>query len=53
MRHTFKRERIPAIVRQPNPGLSGESVLFALGQSQGASRVMDALDRLTSYVPAP
>lgn len=53
MRHTFKRERIPAIVRQPNPGLAGESVLSALGQSQGAARVMDALDRLTSYVPAP
>ena len=31
MRHTFKRERIPAIVRQPNPGLAGESGYPRLG----------------------
>jgi hypothetical protein len=53
LRHTFKRERIPAIVRQPNPGLAGESVLAVLGEPQGPARVMDALDRLISYVPAP
>ncbi len=53
LRHTFKRERIPEIVRRPNPGLGGESVLAVLGQPQGTARVMDALDRLISYVPVP
>jgi hypothetical protein len=52
LRRTFKRERIPAIVRQANPGLGGATVLEALAQPEGPERVMDALDRLTSYVPA-
>jgi hypothetical protein len=53
LRRTFRRERIPAIVRQPNPGLGGESVLEVLARTGGADRVNDALDRLTSYVPVP
>ncbi|HZO94981.1 MAG TPA: hypothetical protein VFB22_14650 [Candidatus Baltobacteraceae bacterium] len=53
LRRTFKRERIPAIVRQPNPGLGGHSVLRALAEPGGAARVAAALDRLTSYVPSP
>lgn len=52
LRQTFKRERIPAIVRQPNLGLGGATVLETLAQPEGPRRVMDALDRLTSYVPA-
>jgi hypothetical protein len=53
LRQTFRRERIPAIVRQPNPGLDEKSVLEVLAQPGGADRVNEALDRLTSYVPAP
>lgn len=53
LRQTFRRERIPAIVRQLNPGLNGESVLEVLAQPDGVARVNAALDRLTSYVPAP
>jgi hypothetical protein len=53
LRRTFKRERIPAIVRNANPGLDGNTVLQTLSQPDGVIRVMDALDRLSSYVPAP
>ncbi len=53
LRRTIKRERIPEIVRRPNPGLNGESVMDALAAPDGAKRVSAALDRLTSYVPAP
>ncbi|MGH7706821.1 MAG: antitoxin Xre/MbcA/ParS toxin-binding domain-containing protein [Vulcanimicrobiaceae bacterium] len=52
LRNTVKRERIPAIVRQPNPGLGGKSVLEVLARKGGVGRVMDALDRLASFVPA-
>jgi hypothetical protein len=53
LRQTFRRERIPTIIRQPNPGLNGESVLKVLTHPDGVARVNAALDRLTSYVPAP
>lgn len=53
LRRTFKRERIPALVRQPNPGLDGRSVLQTLAEPNGVTRVMHALDRLISYVPGP
>ena len=53
LRRTFKRERVPALVRQSNPGLDGHSVLQTLAQPDGVARVMHALDRLISYVPAP
>lgn len=53
LRRTFKRERIPALVRQANPGLDGKSVLQTLAEPDGVNRVMRALDRLVSYVPAP
>jgi hypothetical protein len=53
LRRTFKRERIPELVRQPNPGLDGRSVLRTLAEPDGVTRVMRALDRLTSYVPRP
>jgi len=52
LRRTLKRERIPAIVRCPNPGLDGDTVLHALRAPEGTDRVMAALDRLLSYVPA-
>lgn len=53
LRRTFKRERIPELVRQANPGLEGGSVLQTLAYPDGTTRVMNALDRLISYVPAP
>jgi hypothetical protein len=53
LRRTFKRERVPELVRRPNPGLAGESVLKTLAEPDGVARVMHALDRLTSYVPIP
>jgi hypothetical protein len=40
-------------VRQANPGLEGGSVLQTLAYPDGTTRVMNALDRLLSYVPAP
>lgn len=51
LQSTFRPERLPAIVRQANPGLGGETALAALAQPDGVVRVMAALDRLTSYVP--
>lgn len=53
LRRTFKRERIPELVRQANPGLEGDSVLKTLAHADGNTRIMNALDRLISYVPAP
>jgi len=52
LRSTFKRERIPAVVRQANPGLGGATVLETLAKPAGPRHVLDALDRLISYVPA-
>jgi uncharacterized protein (DUF2384 family) len=51
LHRTFKPERIPAIVQQPNPGLDGRSVLETLAEPAGSERVMHALDRLLSFVP--
>ncbi len=52
LRRTFKRERLPSIVRQSNPSLAGRTVLETLAEG-GGDRVTEALDRLTSYVPTP
>ncbi len=48
---TFRSERIPQIARSPIPVLEGMSIISTLAEPDGAARVLDALDRLTSYVP--
>jgi hypothetical protein len=47
---TFKKERIPEIVREPMPGLADTSILSTISES-GAAPVFAMLDRARSYVP--
>jgi hypothetical protein len=47
---TFKKERIPEIVREPMPGLADKSILSTISES-GAAPVFAMLDRARSYVP--
>lgn len=48
----LRPERVPEIVRRPNPALGGRSVLETIALL-GVVPVRAALDHLESYVPAP
>lgn len=50
---TFRSERIPQIARSPIPILAGKTIMATLAEADGAARVLESLDRLASYVPAP
>ena len=52
LRKVFRRERLPAIVREPIPALRDRSILEAIA-SDGVAPVLLVLRRLTSWVPAP
>jgi hypothetical protein len=47
---TFRRERLPQIVRGPIPALNDRSILESL-RTDGPGPTLAALDRLRSWVP--
>lgn len=52
LRKVFRRERLPAIVREAIPALHDRSILEAIA-SDGVAPILLVLRRLTSWVPAP
>jgi len=51
LRARFVPERLPQIVREPLPGLGGESILRAI-RAHGTGAIFDLLDRAFSYIPS-
>lgn len=52
LRTVFRRERLPAIVRESIPGLGERSILDAIA-TDGVAPVLHVLRRLRSWVPTP
>jgi hypothetical protein len=52
MQKVFRRERLPAVVREALPGLENRSILEAIA-AEGVSPVLLLIRRLRSWVPAP
>jgi len=52
LRTVFRRERLPAVVREAIPGLENRSILDAIA-ADGVSPILALMRRLRSWVPAP
>lgn len=48
--NTFKRDRLPSIVRAPLPGLENASILDTI-RIRGTARAFELVDRLHSWAP--